>query len=287
MNGCRRRSSPISLMALFDRSLTFVAMQQSPETQRAYGRDLRVYFDFLDQNDIDPEDVSENDLVMFRDYLVESFAPNGAARVWNTVRTFHKYADTHVSSFMRVKAPKRTTNVVPRVPSDEDVDALWGASEDNPERRLIIALLLNGLRASEVANLRFEDIEFHEGAMVIRVVGKGQKERLVPITSEVERALDAHNATLDPYKSRSSVFADMNYRKVEHAVYKTAEYAGITGMHPHALRHHYATRLIRAGVETPYVQRLLGHANISTTNTYIGLDLGDLIAASRRDPRNA
>lgn len=272
------------------RSANFVAMQQSPETRRAYSRDLRVLADFLSEREITT--ITNADAIEFRDYLVDEYTPNGAARVWNTVRTFYRGELRGDSPFEWVKAPKRTANTTPKVPSDEDVAALIGAAWDNPQRSLIIALLLNGLRASEVGGLVKGNVEQHEGATILRIIGKGQKERMVPATIEVERAMTRYDWACNDRQGHSHfVVSDwqgdpLRYRQVEHAVYKSAEYAGVEGMHPHALRHHYATRLIRSGVSVLHVQKLLGHAKVSTTEAYVGLDLADLIRASRLDPRN-
>lgn len=279
---------------LRSKATTFVSMQTSAETRRAYGRDLRVYFDFLHNElaGVEPECVEEVTVVDFRDYLVEKYTPNGAARVWNTVRTFHRFARVSPNPFDYVKPPKRISNQTPKVPSDADVEALVQATADQPQRALIVALLLNGLRASEVGSLVKPNVEQHEGATVLRVIGKGQKERLIPATIEVEQAMVRYEETCTPAQ-RESLFvvsdydgSPLRYRQVEHAVYKSAEYAGIEGMHPHALRHHYATRLIRAGVSELHVQKLLGHASVATTQMYVGLNLGDLITATKKDPRN-
>lgn len=270
------------------RAEAFVAQQQSPETRRAYGRDVRVYYSFLQDLGLPlTVEMTEEQAIQFRDTLVKEYEPNGAARVWTTVRSLYKYARVP-NPFEWVKAPKRVSNVVPKVPSDEDVEALVASAADHPQRALIVALLLNGLRASEVADLTWEQIEWHEGATILRVVGKGSKERLVPATIEAERAIHRHAAGgyHDGYVARDVDGSHLTLRQVQHAVYKSAEYAGIEGMHPHALRHHYATRLIRAGVSELHLQRLLGHASVATTQVYVGLNLGDLIAASRRDPRN-
>lgn len=279
-------------MSIADKAVQFVGMQQSAETRRAYGRDIRTYFAFVDELGVEPDEVTESDAVTFRDHLVQTYAPNGAARVWTTVRSLYKFARFPSNPFEYVKPPKRTSNTTPKVPSDEDVEALVGAASDNPQRSLIVALLLNGLRASEVASLTKGSVEQHEGATVLRVIGKGQKERLIPANVEVEVAIRRFDETCNTAQ-RQSLFvvsdydgSPLTYRQVEHAVYKSAEYAGIEGMHPHALRHHFATRLIRAGVSELHVQKLLGHASVATTQRYVGLNLSDLIAATRRDPRN-
>lgn len=272
----------------------FVGQQQSPETQRAYARDIRVYRDFLSQAGLPYEtEMTEEQALAFRNALASAYEPNGAARVWTTIRSLYRYARV-ANPFEWVKAPKRTSNVVPKVPTDSDVERLAEATSGNPQRWLIVSLLLNGLRASEVAGLMKDDIEEHEGATIMRVLGKGQKERMVPVNNEVLWAIQTYNLNAtrrqqeSPFVVSDSVDGGrLTLRQVQHAVYKSAEYAGIEGMHPHALRHHYATRLIRAGVSELHLQKLLGHASVATTQVYVGLNIGDLIAASRKDPRNA
>lgn len=272
----------------------FVGLQSSPETRRAYARDLRIFYDFCGANDISTTYLDIVGLTSFRDYLVEEFAPNGAARVWSAVRSFLKYTGAGTSEIDRVKAPQRVKNTTPRVPSDADVDALINAASDNPHHSLVIALLLNGLRASEVANLKNTDLEHHGDddktlALVLKVTGKGMKQRLVPATIETEKALTRFRARFYHVAGRTdwvvpnmSTYKNMNYRQIEHIIYQY----GIAGMHPHALRHHYATRLIRAGVSVLHVQKLLGHTDVSTTERYVTLDLGDLVEAASKDPMN-
>lgn len=272
---------------------TFIGQQQSPETRRAYLRDLGVYLRFLTTYGLPVDhEMTEEQALKFRDLLVQNYEPNGAARVWTTVRSLYRYARV-ANPFEWVKPPKRTSNVVPKVPTDSDVERLAEATSGNPQRWLIVSLLLNGLRASEVGDLHKRDIEEHEGALIMRVVGKGQKERLVPMNNEVRWAIQNYDLNATP-RQRISEYVVSDYdgsrlslRQVQHAVYKSAEQAGIEGMHPHALRHHYATRLIRAGVSELHLQKLLGHASVATTQVYVGLNIGDLIAASRKDPRNA
>jgi len=282
---------------------TFVAAQTSPETRRAYGRDLRVFTDWL--GDHLSRDLSDDEVIAFRDMLIERYAPAGAVRVWSTVRSLYRFA-RQSSAFEVIKGPKRIKNVVPRLPDDTEIDALVEASlapdslgRLNARRALVIPLLLNGLRASEVGDLLKTGIERHilningepVSTTILRVVGKGRKERLVPATTEVEIALMRYQHLANTKQKRSEYAVTdiegghLNYRKVEHDVYRAAEMAGIT-CHPHALRHAYATRLIRAGVDSTYVQQLLGHDRLETTQRYVGLDLRDLVMAATKDPRN-
>lgn len=267
---------------------TFVNMQTSPETRRAYARDLRVWQEFY--AGVGMPDIET--VIRFRDHLVSKYAPNGAVRVWTTVRSFFRLAHPDERSpFDRVKAPKRVTDESPRVPDTESVDASFETVTD-PKERLVFALLLNGLRASEVCDLLKANVERHEGATILRVIGKGMKERLVPATVEVEQAMVRFwQVSNERQRASEYVVSDydggrLTYRTVEAIVYRAARRAGVEGLHPHALRHHYATRLLRAGVGELALRRLLGHASVATTQRYAHLDVADLIRAANLDPRN-
>lgn len=286
---------------------TFIGMQQSEETRKAYRKDL-VRFDAWEAQNVSV--VTAEEALAFRQFLAEEsgLAVNTQARVWSTVKGYFRFlvikGDLDKNPFEYIKGPKRPTNVAPKSPDNDDVAALVKASMDNPRRRLIIALLLNGLRASEVTGLKKSDVEKHEVEVegethivtVLRVLGKGMKERLVPATTEVEEAMLAwheYSRNHQPAAVRTSEYLIPEYnglpltlRQVEHAVYRTAEYAGIEGMHPHALRHHYATRLIKAGASPLHVRDLLGHASVATTQVYVRLDIADLVGAALADPRN-
>jgi integrase/recombinase XerD len=264
-------------------------MQRSPETRRAYANDLRRWEEAGLPLTIDGA-------IAFRDALEASLAPASAARVWSTVRSYHRWlvvlGETLTSPFEFLKGPRRVSHRTPKVPANSAVDAIFAASSCNPQWRLILALLLNGLREGEVITLTKDAIEDHDGVPVLRVVGKGQKERLVPATIETQQAIVAALAkyneaeTASPWLVPDYDGSQRTGRQVRAAVYKAADYAGVERVNPHAFRHHYATRLIKAGANVLHVKDLLGHASVSTTQVYVTLDLSDLVQAAGLDPRN-
>ena len=273
-------------MTTFDQ---FIAMQASPNTRRAYRQDLTRWAVFLDGR------LPDMDLVIkFKQGLEATLAPASAARTWAAVRSYYRWLGGE-NPFDRVKGPKVITGTTPRTPADRDVEALLAAIDTSDlsglRHRTIITLLLNGLRAQEVVDLRhdslfFDVVDDETSAWVLRVVGKGRKERLVPANDEAVAAVHAYQQA-----ARASLWlvsdydgSQLTYKQVEAAVYKWAKVAGVD-MHPHALRHHYATRLTRAGVNVLQLQQLLGHARADTTQRYVGLDLRDLVDAARKDPR--
>lgn len=285
-------------MNLTTEATDYVAMQSSAETRRAYARDLQKWFDYA--GPLAVLSVTAELVNGFKADLEANLSPNSAARTWGTVKGFYRYLSARAGKyeptpFDYLKAPKRPTGVTPKVPTDEDVEAVLSEARKEPRRHIVVALLLNGLRAGEVAAMKVEDVETHnvDGAAVImlRVNGKGMKQRLVPANFEAINAIGRWASQREPGAQGMSEWlvhdfdgSPLSVRQVEHDVYKSAEHAGVEGMHPHALRHHYATRLVKAGASPMHVQRLLGHSNVSTTMVYVTLDVKDLVKAAALDP---
>ena len=266
----------------------FVDQQTSHHTRRAYRSDLTRWVAFLDGRHPTPEDV-----VRFKKGLELALSSASAARVFATCRTFYRWLGGD-NPFDRVKAPQRVKNQSPKTPSNEAVDRTLAAVDTSTLQgkrdAAILALLTNGLRAQEVADLMRDALEFvpEFGAWVIRVVGKGSKERTVPALPEVVekvRVFQTEAQKVSHWLLYDHTGYQLTMRQVEEAVYRAARRAGVEGMHPHALRHHYATRLARAGINVFHLQKLLGHARADTTQMYVGLELADLVEASRLDPR--
>lgn len=265
---------------MLPRTEAFIAMQSSPRTQEAYRKDIQRW-------ESSGYDLTVEGVAAWKADLVANYSNATASRYFSSVRTYHRWlvqtgALQH-SPFEAVKAPALRPSVVVNVPSDNDVEALR-ASLTTPRNRLIVELLLMGLRASEVSNLRADALRFDNGYghyLVFR--GKGDKERVVPVDDNV---LDAINAT--DYESEWMVAnedgSQVTYDAVNGVVDTAAAKAGVR-LYPHMLRHHYATRLVRAGADVFSLQKLVGHASVVTTQRYVHMDLSDLVEAARLDPR--
>ncbi len=255
-------------------------MQTSPRTREAYRKDIQRWMD-------SGYDLTVEGVAAWKADLTATHAGSTAARYYSSVRTYHRWlvqtgALQH-SPFEAVKAPALRPSVVVNVPSDADVECLR-ASLTTPRNRLIVELLLMGLRASEVVNLRADALRFDNGYghyLVFR--GKGDKERVVPVDDNL---LDAVNAT--DYESEWMVANEdgspVTYDTVNGVVDTAAAKAGVV-IYPHMLRHHYATRLVRAGADVFSLQKLVGHASVVTTQRYVHMDLSDLVEAASLDPR--
>jgi len=258
----------------------FCRSQHSPRTQAEYRKDLDRWF-------TSGFDLTVDGASRYREQLTTTYKASSAGRFWSTARTFYRWLVQRglmVSSpFDLVKAPRRVTNPVPRVPSRDDVRALVAATK-TPRERVVVALLCNGLRASEVTNLGWEDLHPVEGRGYYFIVrGKGEKERIVPLLRETIEAVQA----LGPEDSGPITLnvdgTRLTYNAVNGMVDECARRAKVD-IHPHALRHYYATALVRSGANLLSVQKLLGHSSVATTQIYVTLVVEDLFDATGMHP---
>ena len=164
--------------------------------------------------------------------------------------------------------PKRC----PRCSADKKVDELLQCTKNLKHRTFLMTLYAGGLRLSEAAHLKIADIDSHR--MLLRVAqGKGKKERHVPLSPRLLEALREYwreyrpSNFLFPGKTPDCPYAATSIQK---AIKKSAQLAGIKKrIHPHVLRHSYATGLLEAGVDLLTISRLLGHASFVTTMIYL------------------
>lgn len=273
----------------------YVGQQNSPNTRDAYRRDLGLWFS-------QRLPLGVESVVRFKRMLIERFAPSTAKRTYATVSAYHDWLRRQgklpINPFEAVKPPQMATNVAPNVPTDEQVSQVLAAidrrSLSGMRHYAILCLLLNGLRAQEVCDLRVGDI-FAE-PVVARVVGKGRKERMVPLTVEAITAVDEYTSTLAHHLRRprddgdwliEDVFPGVKITRhqVAYVCRKYGELAGVGGFTPHSFRHHYGTRLYRATHDVLGVGKLMGHSKPETTQVYARMDLDDLIATAKQDPR--
>jgi integrase/recombinase XerD len=196
----------------------------------------------------------------------------------------------------------RLARKLPEVMSIEEIDSLIAAidlskTESHRNKAIIETLYSCGLRVSELVNLRFSDLFFEEG--FIRVIGKGNKERLVPVSPTVEKEIGIYNdhvrrhQTIKP-GNENVVFLNRRGAQLTRVMIFTiikdlADAAGLKkSVSPHTFRHSFATHMIEGGANLRAVQEMLGHESITTTEIYTHLDqrfLRDAIITFH--PRNA
>ncbi len=255
----------------------------SDNTLSAYRTDLRTLGEFLERHGSHFELAAEADLFGFLSEQ-SSYSTRTAARRLSALRRFFGYLLRErviaTDPTLRVVSP-RLGRTLPKALSEQDVDALLIAPDVATslglrDRAMLEVLYATGLRVSELVNLTLSQINLAQG--VVRVVGKGDRERLVPVGDEASTWLTeflAHGrAELLRDKVTESAFltqrgAGMTRQAFWYLIKRYALKAGIsTALSPHTLRHAFATHLLNHGADLRVVQMLLGHADISTTQIY-------------------
>lgn len=263
-------------------------------TVSAYESDLNKYVAWLQTHGITkPDDIAKQDV---EDYIAtldaDGESARSKARRLASIHEFHRFAlAQHAVSAdvaASVKAPKGAS-VLPDVLSVDEVSRLLdaaavGGSTDPVvlrDKALLEFMYATGCRVSEAVGTNLEDIDLEE--KVVRLMGKGSKQRLVPLGSYARNSVVAYlNAGRGELERRSTakvperraLFLNKRGKRISRQsvweIVKTAgERAGITKpLHPHTLRHSFATHLIQGGADVRTVQELLGHASVTTTQIY-------------------
>ncbi len=257
----------------------------SPLTLAAYRRDLALYAAWLAESVGKALDAStETDLLAFAQQRHASTRATTANRRLTVFKRYFRWAlrERHVDrdptlKLMAARQPLR----VPKSLSEAQVEALLAAPEvDTPlglrERSMIELMYASGLRVSELVSLKTVQLGLNEG--VIRVLGKGSRERLVPFGAEAQRWLERYlresRPTILRGQSSEALFVTargegMTRQMFWRLIKRHALVAGITvPLSPHTLRHAFATHLLNHGADLRAVQMLLGHADIGTTTIY-------------------
>ncbi len=269
----------------------------SPNTVSAYRYDLLLYSDFLlDRGVRSPDAVKRDDVSAWISHLREQgSAPKTVERRVAAVKSFHRFL---VRDGVTVNHPTaalplpRTPSRLPDVVSIDDVDRLLSQPfPDGPvgyrDRALLEVLYGCGVRASELTGLDLRDVDLAEG--LLRVFGKGSKERVVPVAGAAAAALADYVAHGRPYlrtktgarrQDPDALFLNVRGGRLTrvsvHALVRA--YGGRVGLdiHPHTLRHSFATHMLEGGADLRALQEMLGHADISTTQIYTHVDRSHL-----------
>lgn len=263
----------------------------SPLTVSAYERDLRQYASFLEAQGIRSlERIDRYAVLAYETELVASgLAPATIERRVSAIKGFHRFlVRENISSKNptdSLRLPK-VPETLPDVLSVEQIDRMlsqpFGDDAAGLRDRAILEVLYGcGLRVSELTGLDLGSLLLDEG--FVRVVGKGSKERIAPIAGAAETALRAYldrgrAELVKPYaKPTSAVFLNARggrlTRQSVHAIVARAGLSiGVENLHPHTLRHSFATHLLGGGADLRVIQEILGHADISTTQIYTHVD---------------
>jgi integrase/recombinase XerD len=269
----------------------------SPNTLDAYRRDLRDFAGFCEQANASLTSIDATQLGKYLQHLQvdRKLATTSVIRHIASLKMFFRFATARgyaSADPTKLLEPPHTWKKLPDVLGKEQMNALLAAAGTEETNRLakrdkaIIELFYaSGLRASELAELSLEDLHFDLG--VIRILGKGQKERIVPMGQQAMAAINDYVSTLRPTlaavkttrtkASHSRLFltrsgGPMTRIVLWQLVQKLSRQAGLRRIHPHTLRHTFATHLLSGGADLRIVQELLGHSNVATTQIYTHVD---------------
>ncbi len=281
-----------------DSYLSYLRVERgsSENTIAAYGRDLRRWCTWLvrDRHVASLRDVSRQDVEDHAAWLkLDGRAPSSVERAVSAIKGLHRFlfsegisASLPTSDVRLPKKPDRLPDVISIEQAQDLLDQPFPETPAGERDHCMLEVLYGcGLRVSELCNLDQARVYLDEG--FVRVIGKGDKERLVPLVGTARKCLSAYlsGARLElvsaakrpspdaadavfPNERGGRISRQSVYRIVEH--YGAA--VGIAGLHPHTLRHSFATHMLSGGADLRVVQEILGHADISTTQIYTHVD---------------
>jgi integrase/recombinase XerC len=277
-----------------DRYLQYLRVEKraSPHTESNYRRDLHLLRGFCERTGIEQWDTLEQKHA--RDFVAylrrRDLAPRSVQRALSAARGLFRYLlrerDAKSNPFQGVRAPKAPQHL-PDSLSPDQVGLLLAVAGNDPlavrDRAIMELFYSSGLRLAELVRLKLGDIDLTEG--LVRVLGKGGKTREVPVGRYAKEALTewlntrrelVHDADcVTVFVSRNA--RPLSERSVQQRIALWARRQGLqVPVHPHMLRHSFASHLLESSGDLRAVQELLGHANISTTQIYTHLDFQHL-----------
>ncbi len=275
--------APITFDEAVAKFVDYVASYRSysPSTVGAYRRDLQLLREFLSAGNGHlplPGDITRQQVIQFGVSL-SGMAPLSVRRKLACLSSFFGFLQDmgyiQGNPARRLPLPK-TEQLVPVTLTQEEAQQLVAAADRPWTRCLVILLLTTGMRRSEAVDITLEDIDLENGQLLVH--GKGSKERTVPLTGEAIEAI-RHYLKCRKKTNCQRLFVSqtgeaIQGRIVNRILNRVVEKAGLKGrgITPHALRHTFATHLIRNGTDIRTVQELLGHSDIQTTARYLHSD---------------
>ncbi len=265
--------------------------QLAENTQKSYYRDLQNIFHFFSNNGFSLwSSISPHDI---RNYIgerrIQGLSGSSIARELSSMRSFFNYLlrqkQIKKNPVKSISAPK-TPRKLPQTPAIEEMQHLLSETEQTPllirDQAMFELFYSSGLRLSELTGLDLADLQLNEA--MVRVLGKGNKQRDIPVGSFAIKAI-THWLKIRSslaHESEQAIFVSLrgtriSPRMVEYRLKKwTVEKNMSTHLHPHMLRHAFASHLLESSSDLRAVQDLLGHADISTTQIYTHVDFQHL-----------
>jgi integrase/recombinase XerC len=277
----------MDLIQLFRDFLLF-EKRYSKNTADAYCRDIKLMNEYFSQSGLSLDELEKDDL---KDYLGAIYAdvkPSSLRRKIAAIRQFYallmkrNLIDENPS--ITISGPGKS-GILPGALTRQEMEKLinFNFSDDikGLRNRAIIELLYSsGIRVGELVSVKIKDIDFRN--KVIRVLGKGKKERLIPVTSQALSTVDSYLMKRAGKTGDTIIFCNLKgkpvtERGVQYIIDRIAIECGIfRKVTPHMLRHSFATHFLENGMNLRYLQHLLGHSNLSTTEIYTHLSIEEL-----------
>ncbi|GGH57640.1 integrase/recombinase XerD [Filimonas zeae] len=264
----------------------------SDNSVEAYMHDIEKLTAFLETAQLakPPAEITLKDLQQFVKWISElGMTPNSQARILSGIRSFYKYCllenITTTDPTALLEAPK-LKRALPDILSFEEIEKIIGAIDlstpDGTRNKAILEIMYScGLRVSETVNLKISCLYLDIG--FVRVIGKGDKERLVPIGRDAVKYINIYKDTVRTHQQAQKGSEDILFLNrfgkslsrvmIFYIIKDMALKAGITkNISPHTFRHSFATHLVEGGADLRAVQEMLGHESITTTEIYTHLD---------------
>ena len=259
---------------------------KSKNTISSYTRDLKHYEGFLIDNNIDNiEDINDRLIEDFIFDIQDIYANTTINRLKTTIRNFHNYLNfkydiINPSLNIHTSVGKKSLPIYCTVEEiDKIMDYFKEDSKDILDHAILEMIYGLGLRVSECCDLKTNQVNLSDG--FVKVLGKGDKERIVPIPTRTKTIIDTYFSNVRPLwlkKSTNNFFINSSGRAiypryVQNMLKDVVNIVGIKkDITPHKLRHSYATHLLEGGADLRTIQELLGHSNIATTEIYTHIE---------------
>jgi site-specific recombinase XerD len=281
----------------------FLSLRKSPHTRYNYHQDLRVLKQFLDSNQLKPASAQPQDLARFAGHLAKpgktpsgksrlAYSTRSMKRILASTRSFYRYLasiqqivndPTAVFHNLPIRSPQRNPRPLP--PKDREAIVKGLQTGDLEAQKISLVVLLGyhcGLRVSEIAHLRMKDLDLNQ--KLLTVIGKGDKERILPMTEPLHRLLKKFLeekavatsliASSFLYPSHRDPQKPINPHFLELMVKKAALWAGMESpdeLTVHVLRHTFGTQLAESGASVYEIRDLMGHSSIMVSESYVKL----------------
>ncbi|MGC8709057.1 MAG: site-specific tyrosine recombinase/integron integrase [Thermoplasmata archaeon] len=242
--------------------------KRSYNTIKEYRSIVKNFLNFINK---DPEDITQDDIDKYREYMAieKKYSKQTIYLSMKALQVFFRYARR--DDLTRLKAPKRSRKL-PNYLNENEMRSLLESSKSNiRDYAIIMVLAYSGIRVSELCSLRIEDVDFSENVIHVKS-GKGDKDRMVVVDSRVMEVLKEY--LRNEKRNEGYVFMSRKRTRITptHVERIVRYYAGKAGINkkvtPHVIRHTFATALLRNGADIRFIQQILGHSSVATTQIY-------------------